>query len=345
MGRVSFLVFGYRRIEVSPLDAPKLVSLFLKFNIHSFSTSAYVYLVFASDFTRLAPYVAKLDANVSSPLGFPQAFSRLKKKIPTLVAFLFAVVINVFLSDLVWDIRINGNETVSEAAIEEALDSAGLSLGARWSVLDRSAVENETAIVLPSIGWININRRGTVAYVEIVERAVTPPLPEKDLTPSNLVAERDCVIVDIDVVSGVACVKPGDVVRRGDVLISGVVENEWGLSFVHAEGSVTAYVTDRISVEYPRSESVREISDYRLAELNINIFEKNINIFKKYRNPDAGCDIIEKSGPIATVNGHSLPLGFLKKYEPVYVDTAPVYSDSELAPPQDQIFLLPLWQS
>lgn len=330
MGGISFFLFGSRRISADGVTAPKLATLFLKMGVPCYQEPKGTYLIFSRDYERVRHFLTRLGTKTSEPIGFPNVFAKAKSHIFEIVAFILAVLINFLLSDILFDIRVSGNENVTEVEIEEALSDAGLYIGASFSRLDTSLVENETSVRLPSIGWININRRGTVAYVEIVERAVVPIVPEEDLTPSNIVAERDCVIEDIDVIAGVACVKPGDVVRRGDVLISGVVENEFGSRFVRAEGNITAYATEKLTVDFPRSETVISLSEYRLAEVSINIFQNYVNIFKNYRNSDYGCDIIVKSVPLATLNGNSLPLGFKKTYEPVYCEEQVEYSDSEL---------------
>jgi hypothetical protein len=85
------------------------------------------------------------------------------------------------------------------------LSHCGLEVGCRWNSLDRSEVEADVLSEYPSIAWININRRGTVAYVEIIERKKGEiQNSEQKRGYANLVASESCVIEEITVTRGVA---------------------------------------------------------------------------------------------------------------------------------------------
>ena len=330
MVRASYFVFGYRELSVPKESSGALVSLFLKLGISSSATAHGTYIVTLRDFSVLRPYLDRVGASAGEPKGLPTLLGALRLRYPCVLALVFAVIVNFLLSGIVWDIRISGNSAVPDYVIKEALADSGLSVGSVWSRLDRSMIEAEASAALTDIGWLNIHRRGTVAYVEVVERAQLPPKEEVNSAPCNIVAELDCVIEDIDVTSGTAVVSPGDVVRRGDVLISGVVESESGVTFVAASGTVTGQVGGTVSASASRFETVKSVSGRSLAELRVNIFNFSVNIFKNYRNSSASCDIIVKNESFVVKNSYRLPFGLTKCYEVTYSEIPREYTDAEL---------------
>ena len=162
------------------------------------------------------------------------------------------------------------------------LSECGLDIGKRWRGIDLGLVETSVLSENGELAWVNINRRGTVAYVEIKESKSHSYNTENPQNVGNIVAERDCVIEEIVVKKGVANVSVGDVVRRGEVLISGIIETEGGTVFCHAEGVVKGKFTDSVSSESKRVETVLAGYENELSRVYINFFNFSVNIFKKY---------------------------------------------------------------
>lgn len=78
---------------------------------------------------------------------------------------------------------------------------------------------------IPELLWITVNVSGCRAYVEVRER-VEAPEPVDEREPTNVVARRDGLILDIQAMDGVRCVLPGTSVEAGELLISGVEDTE-----------------------------------------------------------------------------------------------------------------------
>ena len=148
---------------------------------------------------------------------------------------------------------------------------------------------------------------------------------------SNVVASCDAVIEEITVKYGIAAVKAGDTVKAGDLLISGVIPQELGGGTVRAEGNVKGRITECISLEVGRSESVREYKEEKLCEVRINILGFSINIFKNYRNLADKYDIIKSEEVLLAPSGVKFPISIEKIYAEPYDDTEVAYTDTELA--------------
>jgi sporulation protein YqfD len=228
----------------------------------------------------------------------------------------------------VWDVRIEGNEQLPKSVIEKALENVGVAPGVGWGSFKVSDKELELLESTPEIGWVNINRRGVVAYVTVKERN----LKEDSSEPlySNVVSAYDCVIEEITVTSGVAVVKAGDTVRRGDLLISGVIPAELGGGFVAARGEVCGRMREEISVSVSRTEEKTVYERAQISEIRLKIFSFLINIYKKYGNLDRNYVIIEEEIGLASPSGHRLPFKVYKTYREYVSKKEVSYTDDEL---------------
>ncbi len=239
-------------------------------------------------------------------LGVFGALLSARQRYGVMLALAIVFALFLFLNSLVWDVRIEGCESGQEDAILAELESAGLSIGARWRQIDKGEVEARVLSTSDEVSWLNINRRGTVAYVKVIDKVVHDA--EKPPTGyANVVAERDCIIEEITVKRGFAVVKAGQSVRKGQLLISGVIPAELGGGYCYAEGSVRGRYTDTVSVSVPINTVEREYTDTRIGALGVKIFGFYINIFKRYGNSTDSCDIIEKTKDIK-IGGKRLPI-------------------------------------
>ncbi len=183
--------------------------------------------------------------------GLPFAVHKNKKRAGLLIGAVCFVIILKILSMFIWSIEINGAVSLSKTAITEALLENGIGIGTFKSGTDISEVERKTIIKLPDIGWMSINLSGTTAYVEINERVVSPEVV--DMTyPCNIKAACDAKIIRLDIVKGIPETVNGDYVTEGQLLVSGVVEDVFGNSYLqHAQAKVYAETQHKISVRIP----------------------------------------------------------------------------------------------
>ena len=309
MVKLDEFLFGYRRGKVEEKDICKLANALLRSEICSTVTPDGGFIIRERDREKFVFFAKpKMRFHLSEPLGVYGFFYASRRRYGVLAALILLLCISFFTSELVWDVRISGNERISDYVIEEVLSANGFGVGTSWRTIDKNAIEAEILIQRSDIAWISINRRGTVAYVEVIESenvGKTEPI-----TPqySNIVAERDGVIEEITVKNGMATVKAGDVVRKGDILISGVVENEKGVSFCRAEGTVRAQSVTSILAEASREVVEKHPSRYKLSHVRVVLFNFSINIFKNYGNRENSCDIIEEIRNFALFDKYRLPI-------------------------------------
>ena len=332
MARADEFIFGYSRGKVDNKDVCKLTNTLLRLGICSDVTKDGDFTLRQKDRARfLSSAKSRLRFSLSEPLGIHGFILKNKHRYGLFAALITLVIIFAFTGSLVWDVRISGNVALSASEVENTLSQTGLCVGSRWHSIDKNELEASLLATHPEIAWISVNRRGTVAYVELIESENVLHKEETAPLYSNIVAECDGVIEEIAVKSGEAMVKVGDVVRKGDVLISGVIANELGVRFCRAQGTVRAHAVTDVKTEIGREISLKTEIGRRVAQVRILIFNFSVNIFKNYRNCGNNCDIIEETKKFALFGGAELPVSLKKTYVTEYKQEIRRLSDGEMA--------------
>lgn len=331
MARPDEYIFGYHKGEVAPDDNCKLVNSMLRLDICSSVKPTGEFSISGRDKAKLTAYLkSKMRFKLSKPFGLYGFLLDIRHRYGLLIGLLLTVLLFAFSSRLVWDIRISGNEKLSDYQIESALSELDLRIGSTLRKIDKNAIETEMLSQNKDIAWISVNRRGNVVYVQVIESENIGLTQEQGYPFSNIVADRDGVIEEITVDSGVAMVKVGDVVRKGDILISGVVENERGVTLCRASGSVRASGVIDVSAESSAEITEKAPKKHRLAELRIVLFNFSINIFKNYGNSTEDCDIIRENRKIALFDKYKLPIRIEKAYIVEYAETSRTRASEEM---------------
>lgn len=316
MIRVDEFLFGYVLYTLEPEDVAEAARIFLKNDISV--------RIKDSRFAVSARKTSKIDALLgtrvkfkkSEILGFGGFIYRNRKRYGAFGAFLLCAAMLIFSSDRVWDIRIEGSYLANESEILEELSECGFSAGSSWSNTDINKLEVELLSKSEYVSWVNINRRGTVAYVTVVDK-ITHDKPDEKLGYANIVASCDAIIEEITVMSGVAVVKAGDSVKKGDLLISGVIPSELGGGLCYAEGVIIGRCSESVEVSVPSVRQEKVSGKPKLSGSKLKIFGFSVNIFKSYRNLGKECDIIDVSKN-PTILGARLPISLKNKYSVPY---------------------------
>ena len=124
-------------------------------------------------------------------------------------------------SFFIWDFEITGNTTVPAETILRALETHGVRRGAFGLALDGEDIRNHVLLDIPRLSWLTVNVSGCRATVQVRERIEAPQLLD-ERTPTNVVARRAGLVLEVQALDGVAGVLPGMAVTEGQLLISGV---------------------------------------------------------------------------------------------------------------------------
>ncbi len=274
-----------------------------------------------------------ISVTVEREGGLPTLCRRLFRRPGLWVGGLLAVVLLMVSSRFVWDVRVTGNQNLTEKEVEATLRDCGFGVGRYLGGFKADRTENRALMANPRLAWISINMKGTVAYVEI--RETQKPAPPKDKTPANVVADTGGQIIYVELLEGNVTVRPGQWVDAGDLLISGLYDSEQvGIRFTHAEGRVYARVVEEITVAIPLTYEKKVYSTEKKdisCEKSLIFFENLIKFSKKDFNSEGSCDIIKRvSVPFAQM-GVDFPISIVTEWAIPYtvVEEKRTYAEAE----------------
>ena len=108
---------------------------------------------------------------------------------------------------------------------------------------------------------------------------------------------------------GKKIVKVGDVVKKGDLLISGVIDSQaQGVRYEHANGIVKAYTIKNISVKIPFENTKKVYTGRVVREQYYKIYNFPINFLSNSSNLDGLYDTIEKKEMLCLFGISEIPI-------------------------------------
>lgn len=240
---------------------------------------------------------------------------------------LCAAVLSAFSGHYVWFVRVSGNRQVSDTQIRALLREAGVYVGACFDRIDIDRAEATLLLGAQELSWVTVNRSGTVAEVQVRERQ-TAPAAEGGY--ANVVASRTGVVEYVRLTSGNAVVRAGDVVQKGEVLISGLYDSQTvGFRAVRAAGEVYARSADEFFVRVPLVYEKKVYTGEKQSERYVNFFGKVINLSKRTGNIGGSCDTIESVGEFGFVGCPVLPVSYVRRTYEVYTTEEATRTDKE----------------
>lgn len=119
------------------------------------------------------------------------------------------------------DIRFTGDaaELGDPSVFESLLAERGIRPGAGRDI-DTSRLSEELLAEAGNYSYVGARVKGVTLQIEAAPELPAPEVYDVD-APRNLYADRQGIVVSVNAESGVPCVKPGDTVRRGQLLIRG----------------------------------------------------------------------------------------------------------------------------
>ena len=260
-----------------------------------------------------------VPVRVSPVRGLPALLHRYRRRWGILIGAAAFAVITAMSCRVVWEVEVSGNEKLGDGQIIQMLREYGFGEGTPYRHVDFDVLQNEFLMTTDEIAWISVNMTGTVAHVQVREN-----LGSKENRPgvsgaSNVVAREDGQITEVRVRSGSAAVGVNDVVRRGELLISGIIAvGEDSIRYEHAEGTVLAKVRRQICVEIPLYREEKVYTGEESVRNSLIFFGKKVKLFTKSSidNPTYDTIVSEKSIPLPT--GGVLPIRICTEKDRAY---------------------------
>ncbi|MBR2877062.1 MAG: sporulation protein YqfD, partial [Clostridia bacterium] len=224
---------------------------------------------------RKSAHNSGMRVRITAKHGLPFFVKNNKARVGILIGAVLAVSFLAFSSCVIWDVEISGNDYVKSEALLESLEKNGVRVGALKGDIDTVSIAENLLEEYPEISWASINIFGTKAALEVKENTKKPDIINSD-KPTNVVARKDGQILLVQGYRGTNAVKEGDVVVKGDLLISGITLMADGSEkLVHSFGKVYANTISRFDGEEALKKDVKLLKN---AGVNYKIYLLGLEI-------------------------------------------------------------------
>lgn len=318
--RLNNYLKGYIHILIEGLFPERFINLSTKnkislWNIRRKTNHSVTANIGINDFKKIRPFAknSKCKIHILKKHGLQFFIYRHKKRKALIIGFAVFFIFLWFLTKFVWIIDITGNDKIPDKVILEYAKKAGLQTGMPIVKVDSSSIQNYIMTNMDEVSFVSVNKNGTIVSIDIREREEKREHFDKN-TPSNIIASQSGVIESILVQSGTAAVKKGDVVYKGQLLVSGASDNKYlGIKYSNSDADIKARVWHEKTVEIPYSIEekiptgrVKNKKTIKIFDFSIKLYIKNKILFEKY-------DILSYTNYISLGEGKVLPIGIETK--------------------------------
>lgn len=249
----------------------------------------------------------KCKVKISNKKGLPILIHKYRKRKILAIAILVIAIFIFALTRFIWNIDIVGGNNINEEEIKTLLAESGIEIGKRKSEFNIDKAINKIRMQREDISWIGIDIKGTNLIVNINEADKSPEIIDVNEV-CNIVADKDGEISKLIVKQGTARVAVGDKVKKGDLLVEGVMEGKYtGLRQVHAMADIEVKkyaekeekqkLVQQIETKTGNEEKNLEI---KFHKFKIN-FNKRLSKFEKY-------DTIKTTKKLKFFSNYYLPI-------------------------------------
>ena len=217
-----------------------------------------------------------LIVRVTGQAGWPVWLRRAWERRTLAAGLLLCAALVALFADRVWRVDVTALDSplppAEETALERWLESAGVRPLMRRGAVDPALLPARLLSEFESLSYAGVRLRGVCLTVEYRTEDAPPSLysPER---AGSLIAARDAVVLSVEPLAGKACVRPGDTVKAGQLLISG--EERSGAEETRAVRAL-GHVTGRVWFEARREgalfETARRYTGRRRAASALRLF-------------------------------------------------------------------------
>lgn len=238
-----------------------------------------------SDYFKLKEISKKsgVSIKIDERYGFKEDLNKQKSRAGLLMGCIFFITFFSLMSNFVWIIDVSGNEGLSKEEIIVMAENEGLHIGTFKPFFDE--VSSANSISKKSNGvlsWTAINIKGSHAVIEVREQKESIKNTQKKV-PCNILSDVDGVVISAEIFEGISHIHPGDAVKKGDLLISGVIDNEdMSTFFVEAKGKISAHTKREVGMSFTKNAFCRKLDEIR-KKYSLSFFSIHIPLNLLYK--------------------------------------------------------------
>ena len=249
------------------------------------SKNELIIIIDENQFNEVLEIRTSLNIDVIDRIGISKYKYFIKNNYIFILFFCLSIFYNIFLGNIIFDIDVVHSNKEIRNIIYNDLKYYGISkYNFKVSYEEKEKIKNKILMKERDLlEWIEIEEIGT-KYVVNVERRKKNSKKDK-CENRNIIARKDARILEISAESGEIVKKINDYVRKGDILISGVIHNKEDIvSNKCAIGNVYGEVWYKVNISLPKYYREEKCTGDKNYGMVISFFDKNINLFNKFNN-------------------------------------------------------------
>jgi len=182
---------------------------------------------------------------------------RYRKRKGIAAGVILAAVLIIFCSSRIWRIEVKGCSEELADFVKDELSANGVSFGCSKRSIDVKELQRVIMLEDDRVAWIAVNIVGSTAIIDVSEVKAPPQKLDPDDKIANIVASNDGQIKYLEVYDGQPLVKTGQTVSKGDIIVSGIMEDQYGKKQLkYARAKVIARVNEEIRIDVPLKQNV-----------------------------------------------------------------------------------------
>ena len=230
------------------------------------------------------------------------------RKRPILAAGIgILLLLTLFLPTRVLFFRVEGNERLPVRQILEEAAECGIRFGVSRRAVRSEKMKNALLEAMPELKWAGINTSGCTAVISVREREPEQKQASSDRI-TGIVAAADGYITSGTVVRGTGLFAPGQIVREGQLLISGYADHGICISITGAEGEIIAQTNRKLESIAPLQCLQRVGEERQIRRFSLLLGKNRINFWKDSRIWDATCGRMYEEYYLTLPGGFRLPI-------------------------------------
>lgn len=238
------------------------------------------FCMFSRDFRKLNAFVGKTHVapHIIQRKGLPFLVEKAMRDWTfTFGLILFFAVLKI-LSLFIWRIDYYGQQEYTKESISKDVTELGVYTGMLRKNLNCDALERSLRECYENMSWVSAEEKGCVLNIKIKEGNVEKRKEVKETAPCHLISPCDGKIQSIITKEGTAKVSKGADVKKGDVLISGIVEIKDDNGEISRYNGVQADGEISILTEEKTEDSINiQYMDKNKTGKDINVYTIKIN--------------------------------------------------------------------
>lgn len=219
---------GVLTVRIRGIDPERFINLCCNRKIFiwnlEYIDKEFQFQIVAKKYKSLKPIARKtgIVPRIIKKSGFPFLKHKYRKRYGFFAGVLISIILVYILSLFIWDINILGGSKYTPEAMIKFLNEHQIYSGMHKKDVNCQEIEETIRLAYKDIGWVSAEIKGTRLIIKITETNMPAPA-QKAIEPSHMVATKNAIVKSIITRAGTPLVKKGTVVKKGDILVSGIL--------------------------------------------------------------------------------------------------------------------------